>query len=74
MFGTALNYTALRILGVDKDHPVCVRARGKLHELGMYHSSKSIWDDRSPFFVWRTLDATSVSECSETMIMLSRAT
>ncbi|KAH9479645.1 Lanosterol synthase [Psilocybe cubensis] len=34
VFGTALNYAALRILGVDKDHPVCVRARAKLHQLG----------------------------------------
>ncbi|KIY70790.1 terpene synthase [Cylindrobasidium torrendii FP15055 ss-10] len=34
MFGTAMNYAALRILGVDKDHPVCVRARGIMHELG----------------------------------------
>ncbi|KAF9526128.1 terpenoid cyclases/protein prenyltransferase alpha-alpha toroid [Crepidotus variabilis] len=34
VFGTGLNYTALRILGVDKDHPVCVRARAKLHQLG----------------------------------------
>ncbi|KAF4610517.1 hypothetical protein D9613_006740 [Agrocybe pediades] len=34
VFGTALNYTSLRLLGVDRDHPVCVRARGKLHELG----------------------------------------
>lgn len=34
VFGTALNYVALRILGIDKDHPVCVRARGTLHKLG----------------------------------------
>ena len=34
VFGTGLNYTALRLLGVDKDHPVCVRARGTLHKLG----------------------------------------
>ena len=36
VFGTGLNYTALRLLGVDKDHPVCVRARGTLHKLGQY--------------------------------------
>lgn len=35
VFGTGLNYTALRLLGVDKEHPVCVKARAKLHELGM---------------------------------------
>ena len=34
VFGTALNYVALRILGVDKDHPVCIKARGTLHKLG----------------------------------------
>lgn len=34
VFGTALNYAALRILGIDKDHPVCIRARGTLHKLG----------------------------------------
>jgi lanosterol synthase len=33
-FGTALNYTALRILGVSAEHPVCVKARGTLHKLG----------------------------------------
>jgi len=36
VFGTGLNYTALRILGVDKNHPVCVRARGTLHKLGRH--------------------------------------
>jgi lanosterol synthase len=34
MFGTALNYVSLRILGVPAEHPVCVRARGTLHKLG----------------------------------------
>ncbi|KAF8899617.1 terpenoid cyclases/protein prenyltransferase alpha-alpha toroid [Gymnopilus junonius] len=34
VFGTGLNYTALRILGVDREHPVCVRARATLHKLG----------------------------------------
>ena len=34
VFGTGLNYTALRLLGVDKNHPVCGRARGTLHKLG----------------------------------------
>ncbi|KAF9048266.1 terpene synthase [Hymenopellis radicata] len=36
MFGTALNYVALRILGVDREHPVCVKARGIMHKLGMW--------------------------------------
>ncbi|KAJ1554505.1 Lanosterol synthase (Oxidosqualene--lanosterol cyclase), partial [Cladochytrium tenue] len=34
VFGTALNYVALRILGVDPDDPVCVKARATLHKLG----------------------------------------
>lgn len=34
VFGTGLNYTALRILGVPADHPVMVKARGTLHKLG----------------------------------------
>ncbi|KAK7012273.1 terpene cyclase/mutase family member [Favolaschia claudopus] len=34
VFGTALNYTVLRILGMDADHPVCIKARGTLHKLG----------------------------------------
>lgn len=34
MFGTALNYTALRILGMGVDHPVAVKARATLHRLG----------------------------------------
>ncbi|KAF8629085.1 hypothetical protein AX15_003578 [Amanita polypyramis BW_CC] len=34
VFGTGLNYVALRILGLDVEHPVCVKARAKLHKLG----------------------------------------
>ncbi|KAH9851875.1 lanosterol synthase [Lenzites betulinus] len=34
VFGTALNYCAMRILGVKVDHPVAVKARGCLHKLG----------------------------------------
>lgn len=29
-----MNYTAIRLLGVSADHPVCTRARGTLHKLG----------------------------------------
>lgn len=36
MFGTALNYTALRILGMSADHPVAIKARGTLHRLGRF--------------------------------------
>jgi hypothetical protein len=32
--GTALNYVALRLLGVPAEHPVIVRARATLHKLG----------------------------------------
>ena len=34
VFGTALNYSVLRIVGVDPEHPVMVKARGILHKLG----------------------------------------
>ncbi|KAJ7623474.1 terpenoid cyclases/protein prenyltransferase alpha-alpha toroid [Roridomyces roridus] len=34
VFGTGLNYTALRLLGMDADHPVCTKARATLHKLG----------------------------------------
>ena len=33
-FGTSLNYCAIRILGMNVDHPVAVKARGCLHKLG----------------------------------------
>ncbi|KAL2176376.1 terpenoid cyclases/protein prenyltransferase alpha-alpha toroid [Thermothelomyces heterothallicus CBS 202.75] len=34
VFGTALNYTVLRLVGVDADHPKMVKARATLHKLG----------------------------------------
>ncbi|RCH94543.1 Lanosterol synthase (Oxidosqualene--lanosterol cyclase), partial [Rhizopus stolonifer] len=34
VFGTALNYVALRILGLGPDHPALVKARNHLHSLG----------------------------------------
>ena len=34
VFGTALNYVAMRLLGVDKDDKDIVKARGVLHQLG----------------------------------------
>lgn len=34
VFGTALNYVVLRIMGVEADHPVMVKARKTLHKLG----------------------------------------
>lgn len=33
-FGTTINYIGLRLLGMDKQHEVCVRARRTLHKLG----------------------------------------
>lgn len=35
VFGTALSYTSLRILGVDPDDPDMVRARNNLHSKGL---------------------------------------
>ena len=34
VFGTGMNYTALRILGVSEEHPVMIKARGTLHKMG----------------------------------------
>jgi len=34
VFGTALNYCVLRILGVSAEHPTCAKARATLHKLG----------------------------------------
>lgn len=34
VFGTSLNYTVLRIVGVDPEHPAMVKARGTLQKLG----------------------------------------
>lgn len=42
MFGTALNYVALRLLGVPKHHPVATRARNTLHKLGMGHDARFV--------------------------------
>lgn len=36
MFGTALNYVVLRILGMSAEHPVAVKARATLHRLGRF--------------------------------------
>lgn len=33
-FGTTMNYVVLRLLGLEADHPVCVKARETLHRLG----------------------------------------
>lgn len=34
VLGTSLNYIALRIMGVEADHPVMTKARATLHKLG----------------------------------------
>jgi len=34
VFGTALNYVTMRLLGVDAEHPVLIKARARLHQLG----------------------------------------
>ena len=38
VFGTAMNYVALRLLGVAAEHPAMVKARATLHKLGAYAS------------------------------------
>jgi lanosterol synthase len=34
VFGTALNYVVLRILGLSADNSILIKARAKLHQLG----------------------------------------
>ncbi|KIO26519.1 hypothetical protein M407DRAFT_234983 [Tulasnella calospora MUT 4182] len=34
VFGTSMNYVAIRLLGMEVDHPVAVKARACLHALG----------------------------------------
>lgn len=34
VFGTTINYVILRLLGMEKTHPVAMKARTKLHRLG----------------------------------------
>jgi lanosterol synthase len=34
VFGTAMNYTTLRLIGVDAEHPKMAKARATLHRLG----------------------------------------
>jgi lanosterol synthase len=34
VFGTAMNYTVLRILGASEEDPRVIKARGKLHQMG----------------------------------------
>jgi hypothetical protein len=41
--GTALNYVALRLLGVSAEHPVVVRARATLHKLGGRNNSEAYY-------------------------------
>lgn len=45
--GTALNYVALRLLGVPAEHPVIIRARGTLHKLGGHNTSEIYYVLRS---------------------------
>ena len=40
VMGTALNYVALRLLGVPVEHPVIVQARATLHRLGGYDDAQ----------------------------------
>lgn len=40
MFGTVLNYVAMRLLGVDKDEPRIVKARAFIHKNGMSYDER----------------------------------
>lgn len=43
VFGTALNYVALRILGIGPDDPDLVRARNILHKKGMSCMARGVF-------------------------------
>ena len=47
--GTALNYVALRLLGVPAEHPVIVRARFTLHKLGEHNGPEIYYGVRLQF-------------------------
>lgn len=34
VFGTAMNYTVMRLLGMDAEDPRMIKARGTLHKMG----------------------------------------
>lgn len=42
VFGTALNYVTMRLLGVSSEDPDIVRARACLHELGQWLSHLTV--------------------------------
>lgn len=44
--GTALNYVALRLLGVPAEHPVIVHARATLHKMGEHEVSEAWYNTR----------------------------
>ena len=43
--GTALNYCAIRILGMSVDHPTAIKARSCLHKLGRFTTHSSVGFD-----------------------------
>ena len=46
VMGTALNYVALRLLGVPAEHPVIVHARATLHKMGEHEVSEAWYNTR----------------------------
>jgi hypothetical protein len=58
VFGTGLNYASLRILGVDAEHPVCIKARATLHKLGLLlYAAPSIHRNSHFFERWCHFDS-----------------
>ena len=53
VMGTALNYVALRLLGVPAEHPVIIRARATLHKLGEYGDPQDLYRVNSHRFPHR---------------------
>ena len=49
VMGTALNFVALRLLGVPAEHPEIVRGRATLHNLGAHNLSEPYYVIRLQF-------------------------
>ncbi|THH29516.1 hypothetical protein EUX98_g4663 [Antrodiella citrinella] len=67
VFGTALNYCVLRILGVSAEHPTCAKARATLHKLGGATGAPSwgkFWMSVLNVYSWDGCNAISPELCA----------
>ncbi len=69
MFGTALNYVALRLLGVPADDPVCIKARETLHKLGRIFSIRHVIFNDYRWRHWYSCMGQILVECLERLLL-----